>query len=165
MPGRMWLAECRSRVIQGPTCTLLRVSLGVQSAFDLRPAIACASDPAVLPVVKMLGPALPLVTLVLSLSALLNARAEQVVLEHVTSRPLSTLPVDNSTQSFWLRSPGVSPSPTEGSEGVLTSDADVCIIGSGITGVSAAYHLAQSLGSLRVPKPINAVILEAREFC
>lgn len=54
----------------------------------------------------------------------------------------------------------------EGSTGDLTQEADVCIIGSGITGVSVAWHVSQMMrehddGS----KMMSIVILEAREFC
>lgn len=59
------------------------------------------------------------------------------------SRASASLPVPNPTKSFWIDTPGANPLAKEGSEGILTSDADVCIIGSGITGVSAAYHLAE----------------------
>lgn len=102
-----------------------------------------------------------------NLSVPLNVRAEhQAVLEQPTSKPAPTLPVANGTQSFWLRNPNVFPVPTHGSEGALTADADICIIGSGITGVSAAYHLAKSFSSDQaLEEPIKAVILEAREFC
>lgn len=78
------------------------------------------------------------------------------------------LPVPNSTRSFWFTSPDVTPAPTEGSEGPLPQDADICIIGSGITGVSAAYHLASGLtksSAATRDKPLEVVILEAREFC
>ena len=97
----------------------------------------------------------------------LNVRAEhQAVLERPTSKPPPTLPVANGTQSFWLRNPNVYPPPAHGSEDALTNDADICIIGSGITGVSAAYHLARSFSGDKAPKePVKAVILEAREFC
>ena len=82
-------------------------------------------------------------------------------------RPPPSLPVQNATQSFWLRDPGVSPAPDAGSEGELTRDADICIIGSGITGVSAAYHLATQIARQQTSagKPVKAVILEARDFC
>ncbi|EKM50832.1 uncharacterized protein PHACADRAFT_264345 [Phanerochaete carnosa HHB-10118-sp] len=97
----------------------------------------------------------------------LNVRAEhQVVLGRPTTKPPPTLPVVNGTRSFWLRNPNLFPSLTHGSEGALTTDADICIIGSGITGVSAAYHLAQSFSGDRVRKePVKAVVLDAREFC
>ena len=90
--------------------------------------------------------------------------AHQAVLELPTSTPPPTLPVANGTLSYWLRDPGVEPAPTHGSEGALTDDADVCIIGSGLTGVSAAYHLAQAVVRGE-SQGMKAVVLEAREFC
>jgi hypothetical protein len=87
----------------------------------------------------------------------------QQSLKQPSNNPAAPLPVPNSTQSFWLNTPGASPLAKEGSHGPLTTDADICIIGSGITGVSTAYHLAQQLN--QVDKPIKVVILEARDFC
>lgn len=70
------------------------------------------------------------------------------------------LPVPNSTKSFWLHPQSVvNPLADEGSDGYLVQDADVCIIGSGITGVSSAYHLSREIPGKKV------VVLEAREFC
>ncbi|KAL5530927.1 hypothetical protein ACEPAG_3803 [Sanghuangporus baumii] len=78
---------------------------------------------------------------------------------HLSDTPAS-LPVPNSTHSFWLHpSKEVNPLAKEGSEGPILSDADICIIGSGITGVSSAFHLSKSLPEKKV------VILEARDFC
>ncbi|KAJ6480946.1 FAD dependent oxidoreductase [Mycena sanguinolenta] len=76
------------------------------------------------------------------------------------------LPHSDPTHSFWTHSPGANPLAAEGSAGALTEDADVCIIGSGITGVSAAYHLANAVevGAFR-DNTVRAVILEARDFC
>ena len=80
--------------------------------------------------------------------------------QHHLSETPASLPVPNSTHSFWLHpSKEVNPLAKEGSEGDIASDADICIIGSGITGVSAAYHLSKSLPDKKV------VILEARDFC
>jgi hypothetical protein len=77
------------------------------------------------------------------------------------------LPVPNPTRSFWIDAPVANSLETEGG---LCPNVDICIIGSGITGVSAAYHLAglfalegDDASSNRIP--IKAVILEAREFC
>lgn len=76
------------------------------------------------------------------------------------SRDPASLPVDNSTQSYWLFSePDANPLAKVGSEGDLTTNADVCIIGSGMTGISTAYHLSRSDPTLSI------TILEARDFC
>ncbi|KAE9401824.1 DAO-domain-containing protein [Gymnopus androsaceus JB14] len=76
----------------------------------------------------------------------------------------ATLPVANSTESFWIHTPGANLLANEGSTGPLTQDADICIIGSGMTGVSAAYHLANAVDEFAL-KDVKAVVLEAREFC
>ena len=74
----------------------------------------------------------------------------------------SPFPVHNATRSYWMAGvPGVNPLAREGSSGPLTTDADVCIIGSGITGVSVAYHLSELMDK----DPLSVVILEARDFC
>ena len=81
----------------------------------------------------------------------------------------ATLPVPNATLPFWIKNLDAdqTPSLTEGSEGALTTDADVCIIGSGITGVSAAYHIAtrSAHSNFMGKEKVKVVILEAREFC
>lgn len=84
------------------------------------------------------------------------------------SRYRVSLPVDNPTKSFWLDTPGANPLADEGSTGPLTNEADVCIIGSGITGVSAAWHLSKMLEKEELASrgsKMRIVILEAREFC
>ncbi|KIK77944.1 hypothetical protein PAXRUDRAFT_834789 [Paxillus rubicundulus Ve08.2h10] len=78
------------------------------------------------------------------------------------------LPSVNPTHSFWTHSsPDANPLAREGSEGLLTTDADICIVGSGITGVGVAYHLSEAyLTHGVVPEsPLKVVILEARDFC
>jgi FAD dependent oxidoreductase len=83
--------------------------------------------------------------------------------------PSSNLPVPNPTKPYWL-DPDANPLAKHGSDGDLSiSDADICIIGSGITGVSAAYHLSKSLCppssvDLTMGKT-KIAILEARDFC
>lgn len=100
----------------------------------------------------------------ITLSVQLSVRPRsQQVLDLPTNGLPPVLPVANSTLSFWLRGPNVKPEPAHGSEGPLTTDADVCIVGSGITGTSAAYHLSNALADSG--KPVKVVILEAREFC
>lgn len=87
---------------------------------------------------------------------------------HFNAKP-SSLPVPNGTESFWTRylDKDHKPSLDHGSKGPLTNDADICIIGSGITGVSAAYHLSKIVEREReaTKTPLNVVILEARDFC
>ena len=79
--------------------------------------------------------------------------------EHLAYKPAS-LPVPNSTYSFWLHpSNEVNPLAKEGSSGDFANDADICIIGSGITGVSAAYRISKNAPEKKV------VVLEARDFC
>jgi len=91
------------------------------------------------------------------------SRAEHLLRNTPITGPAS-LPVPNPTKSFWLDSqPDNNPLAHEGSKGQLTSDSDVCIIGSGISGTCAAFHLSKlSRGS---GKPVDVVVLEAREFC
>ncbi|KAH9475491.1 hypothetical protein JR316_0012602 [Psilocybe cubensis] len=82
-----------------------------------------------------------------------------------TSDSRIPLPVDNPTKSFWIDTPDANPLSEYGSTGELTTDADICIIGSGITGVSAAWHLSKLLGdnSLKeYERQRSVVILEAR---
>ncbi|KAG7440531.1 DAO-domain-containing protein [Guyanagaster necrorhizus] len=66
------------------------------------------------------------------------------------------------TSSFWFNSHD-NPNPlcNMGSNDPLTPGADVCVIGSGLTGVSAAYHLSQS----EIAPYLKVVVLEDREFC
>jgi hypothetical protein len=78
-----------------------------------------------------------------------------------------SLPVSNATRSFWMDgAPGVSPLARAGSTGPLTTDADICVIGSGITGVSVAYHLSRLFGNNAMSQDaLSVVVLEARDFC
>lgn len=77
------------------------------------------------------------------------------------------LPSANPTRSFWAHSsPDANPLACEGSHGSLTTDADICIIGSGISGISVAYHIAEAVGNKTIlGAPLRVVILEARDFC
>ncbi|KAG2141939.1 FAD dependent oxidoreductase [Suillus clintonianus] len=86
--------------------------------------------------------------------------------EHPT--PPAQLPSRNPTRSFWIdSSPDANPLAGEGSQDPLPSEADVCIIGAGITGVGVAYHLIELLNkaSISLEHPLRIVILEARDFC
>lgn len=80
------------------------------------------------------------------------------------SRPSVALPHENPTKSFWTHgSADANPLAAEGSDGPMTTDADIVIIGSGITGVGAAYHLSELAPAKNLP--LNIVIIEARDFC
>ncbi|KAF8645987.1 hypothetical protein AX16_007414 [Volvariella volvacea WC 439] len=96
---------------------------------------------------------------------LLQEESAQQVLELGPKGLPAGLPVPNPTKSFWVDTPGANPLAKHGSEGPLTQDADVCIIGSGITGVSAAFHLSKMASNVSGEGPLKTVILEARDFC
>ena len=76
------------------------------------------------------------------------------------------LPSPDPTRSFWTHSsPDANPLAREGSTGPLTADADVCIIGSGLTGVGVAYHLSEAIATSAELQSLKVVVLEARDFC
>lgn len=81
--------------------------------------------------------------------------------------PRVSLPSLNSTTSFWLDLPPEEcPLADVGSTGSLTQDADICVIGSGITGVGVVWHLVKNLqDSLEDHAKMKIVLLEARQFC
>ncbi|KAJ7736538.1 FAD dependent oxidoreductase [Mycena maculata] len=95
--------------------------------------------------------------------------ASQKAFEAETLRRPPSLPVPNPTRSFWIDTPNGNPLAKEGSDGAFIDDTDICIIGSGITGVSAAYHLSIAVERGDIPrpadKPLRVLILEARDFC
>ncbi|VDB83246.1 unnamed protein product [Peniophora sp. CBMAI 1063] len=114
---------------------------------------------------------LTLLSLAISGSALpLENEPEQIVFQ---SNARASLPVSGPTKSFWTHGRAdANPLAAEGSEGPLTAEADVCIIGSGIAGTSVAYHLSNlvktataRVGADSIGTPVSAVILEARDFC
>ncbi|KAF6756557.1 FAD dependent oxidoreductase-domain-containing protein [Ephemerocybe angulata] len=80
------------------------------------------------------------------------------------TKPVS-LPVDAPTKGFWTHSPGANELAREGAEGEVVRDADVVVVGSGLTGVSAAYHLARKIGKGLEGERRRVVVLEARDFC
>jgi hypothetical protein len=95
----------------------------------------------------------------------LNEWANHQIIFSASSHKPAGLPSTNATRSFWT-SLDANPLAREGSQGALTTDADVCIIGSGITGVGVAYHLSGVASSEITPgSALKVVILEARDFC
>lgn len=97
-----------------------------------------------------------------ALSAL-NAKY-QSLLQRVHAGPFT--PVDNPTVSYWMQNP---PFPEIGDiQGDLPEEADVVIIGSGITGAAAAktvLELSSSTTSSSSAKALKVVVLEARQLC
>ncbi|KAK0541031.1 hypothetical protein OC835_000351 [Tilletia horrida] len=72
-------------------------------------------------------------------------------------------PPTNPTRSFWLATSSppaeASPAPEHPGPGTI----DVAIIGSGITGISAVYHLVHSD---ELPASVKSIaVFEARDFC
>ncbi|KAJ0415431.1 FAD dependent oxidoreductase-domain-containing protein [Aspergillus carlsbadensis] len=92
------------------------------------------------------------------------AVARQKALDRAFSDP--GLPTTNPTSSFWLRTPHPSLAKSQSPE--LPREADVVIIGSGVTGTSIARTLLTSRklhsGSPSPSRPAVA-ILEARDAC
>lgn len=81
---------------------------------------------------------------------------------HLSNLSPSHPPHQNPLQSFWTKNYS-SPLTNANSATQLPSSADIVIIGSGITGSTAAAKLVESLISRKVGAKI--VVLEAREFC
>lgn len=73
----------------------------------------------------------------------------------------SLLPVPNSTASYWRSEPHRLDEYRSTAQ--LPSQADIVIIGTGIAGVSTAYHLLDSEDS-NSPQP-SILLLEARQVC
>ncbi|EMC94022.1 hypothetical protein BAUCODRAFT_36493 [Baudoinia panamericana UAMH 10762] len=81
-----------------------------------------------------------------------------------TSNPPASLPTPHSSHSFWHSEP----SPLllgHRSTRTLPRTADIVIIGSGITGTSAAHHILASTAPATNTHTLNVVMLEAREAC
>lgn len=94
-----------------------------------------------------------------TLSAL-NAKF-QALLQRVHAGPFT--PVENPTVSYWMQNP---PFPEIGDiQGDLPEEADVVIIGSGITGAAAAKTVLELSSSTSLAKAPKVVVLEARQLC
>lgn len=71
-------------------------------------------------------------------------------------------PVPNSTASYWRSEPHWLDEYRSTRD--LPSQADVVIIGTGIAGVSTAYHLLDGNNNTNTPQP-SILLLEARQVC
>lgn len=69
-------------------------------------------------------------------------------------------PVDNPTTPYWRTE--LHRFDSYRSTEDLPSECDVAIIGSGMAGVSTAYHLVDTAGKKKAP---SIVLLEARQLC
>lgn len=76
----------------------------------------------------------------------------------VTVPPVSALPLPSPCLSFWQQTTRSCPLLHERTTDVLPENADVVIVGSGITGALTAYELLKADNP-----PKSLVILEARE--
>lgn len=72
------------------------------------------------------------------------------------------LPVPNSTASYWRSEPHRLDEYRSTEQ--LPSQADIVIIGTGIAGVSTAYHLLDREDNDDAPQP-SILLLEARQVC
>lgn len=72
------------------------------------------------------------------------------------------LPVPNSTASYWRSEPHWLDEYRSTED--LPSQADIVIIGTGIAGVSTAYHLLDRKDDDDTPQP-SILLLEARQVC
>lgn len=95
----------------------------------------------------------------------------------------SSLPVENPTKSYWGYpgltrdfpvdkendpdgSKAANPLSHEGSAGPLSTEADLIIIGSGITAISVAFELSKRIrGGEKRNRKFRVVVIEARGFC
>ncbi|KAI9923439.1 hypothetical protein MW887_009320 [Aspergillus wentii] len=78
-----------------------------------------------------------------------------------------SLPCSNPTVSFWQQNP-IFPELVNIQSDTFPENADIVIIGSGVSGASIAYTVLtelQAKGSGMIPKGFKLVIFEARELC
>lgn len=83
------------------------------------------------------------------------------------SIPIAPLPVPNPTQSYWLfDEPNSNHHAERGALDQLPTELqDVVIIGTGISGISALYHLIEQLSEADLTNGFSITVLEARAFC
>lgn len=108
-------------------------------------------------VISYLKGGISTITSVIRTLSALNAKY-QSLLQRVHAGPFT--PVDNPTVSYWMQNP---PFPEIGDiQGDLPEEADVVIIGSGITSAAAAKTVLELSSS---EKALKVVVLEARQLC
>lgn len=86
---------------------------------------------------------------------------ENPTLDRMMSDP--GLPAENSTSSYWMDNPPF-PKIVDIQAGI-PKEADIVIIGSGITGAGAAKALLELSNNTASGKPPTIVVLEARKLC
>lgn len=100
------------------------------------------------------------ITSVIHTLSALNAKY-QSLLQRIHAGPFT--PVDNPTVPYWMQNP---PFPEICDvQGDLPEEADVVIIGSGITGAAAAKTVLELSSSLSTKTELKVVVLEARQLC
>lgn len=108
-------------------------------------------------VISYLQGGITTITSVIRTLSALNAKY-QSLLQRIHAGPFT--PVDNPTVSYWMQKP---PFPEICDiQGDLPEEADVVIVGSGITGAAAARTLLELSSS---KTGLNIVVLEARQLC
>lgn len=80
--------------------------------------------------------------------------------ERINSNP--GIPVQNPSEPFWLQDPPF-PALVNAQSKILPKEADIVIIGSGITGASISRTILAECASMRIQQRV--VMLEARGFC
>jgi glycine/D-amino acid oxidase-like deaminating enzyme len=73
------------------------------------------------------------------------------------------LPVPNSTESYWRSEPHWLDEHRSTTH--LPAEADIVIIGTGIAGVSTAYHLVNNVDTNNDTSKPSILLLEARQVC
>lgn len=85
-------------------------------------------------------------------------------MQSTVDRPGVGFPHPHPTLSFWLQGTRNNALIGHRTTDTIPSDADVVIIGAGMSGAATAYHILKGHDSTRGSLP-NVLILEAREAC
>lgn len=81
----------------------------------------------------------------------------------IPTKAETMLPVPNPTESYWRSEPHWL--DEHRSTAHLPAAADIVIIGTGIAGVSTAYHLVNSVEKAGIAPQPSILLLEARQVC